>query len=127
MFEFAEGLFTDVSSNDPEYERDVGWFNCDIEKYPDLKIPGVDGPNQVIRHRSALAEHILNFDTFKEENYSIDDVEGEAAQFAHDVFWLSGEWLHDVQCEEIMSPLTEEDEWEMVYFGTEDSLNKKIT
>ena len=93
--------------------RDVGWFRCNIEELPQLKMEEVDKPNQVITgHR--LSRN-LNFLSLQ------DTIENEANQMAAIIFDMSGNWIEPLMCDDIMAA-ERKAQMQVVYFGSIESL-----
>ena len=94
VFELAHEKFTELEDTGQVIGRDVGWFRLNIELYPHLKMEDVDKPNQVITgHR---LKRNLNFLSMEAE------LEQEALQMAGIVFDMTGNWVEQIACEDIM-------------------------
>ena len=124
-YELAHEKFKQVKGS---YGRDVGWYSVDIEMHPHLKPKDIDGPNQIMTYKSyMIKQRKLDHTYAKGEPYTQKEIEDMAEAFVHDVMGLSGDFVNGVDCKDIMSPDTMEDEWELVYFGSEDALATEIT
>ena len=90
VFEKAHDKFVELEEAGEIVARDIGWYSCNIEEYPHLKMEEVDKPNQVITgHR--LSRN-LNFVDLK------DTIENEASQMAAIIFDMSGNWIEPLMC-----------------------------
>lgn len=45
-----------------------------------------------------------------------------ADSFVHNIMGLSGDFLNHVDCKDIMNDKTNYDQWEFIYFGSEEAL-----
>lgn len=124
VFELAHSRFTSLEEEGSINNRDVGWFNCNIDEHPELKINTDDGPHVVVTHR----DHIVRkqFDYVPSKN--IDEMNGIANIMMDAVWELTGNWIPEVTCDDIMSPdwIGGNTLWDLVYFGSKASLEKEI-
>ena len=100
--------------------RNIGWFSCDIEKHPELKIDEGDGAHVVVTHQSHMVRKTLDYVPSKDE----DELAGQVNLFVDNVWELTGNWIPMADCEEIKDAnwVGGETLWDLVYFGSEASL-----
>ena len=128
IFELAHEKFTELEEKGEIVNRDVGWFNCNVEEHPELKLEHVHVPNQVITPNSLLMKKVLHFHPLQDEHWISGDIDSVVFKFVDAVWTFSGNWLPEATCDDILHHEWEGGKtlWDVIYFGSEESLGTPI-
>ena len=95
-----------------------------MEEFPDLVMEGVEGLSQIMQPKSNEVHHPIHLTVIPPENET--ELEEAVQHFIEVVAALSGEWLHMIECDELAELHTTGALWDMVYFGSEESLLEEV-